>query len=370
MKWSKILRAVSWISVVVFLVSGVALMILSGILFGHFSDQYFLLERVTLVFLCISFVLIVGGSVGSQLVEWIGNIRRLRSKDVSMSTDINTSGKQFIFGWVRNNFFAWAVFELLIYTPLYLLGLDLSGFLGRGPTQASVFVSALTGAGVGNPNFPMNFISAVILGVLFGASIGGLQWLWLSAKGWRIPALWWIAISLLCWGVSTLISSLPSIPGAGLDFISSDFPTIGLLILGVVLGALQAVVMRKSLRSSIWWVAANALGMFVLGLAIYCIGYFPWEYKPFFRNILYWVYDLVSHSGFYVYLPPKLVYGVFFWPVVLPILAAMTTSLPTGFLLLHEFRSRNAGNPFGASELQSEDGRQFGEMSSRFDPGA
>jgi len=230
-----------------------------------------------------------------------------------MSNDLNTSKTKFIFEWVRNNFYGWVIFDFIL--PI---GFRSLGSLEPDTKQVSFYYGV------------------TIMGLLLGASVGSMQWLWLNAKKWQLQAFWWIFVTTLGWGFSALlISSWPSI--AHMHSYSTE---ACLLLVGVVIGTLQAIVWRKSIRKSVLWIAASAFEMLVLGWAVYGVISGPILFKAVLLNTF--------HSLF-VWMPAKVFYFLFIW-IILPFLGAITTALPTGFLLYSELHSRSAGMP---AEVQS-----------------
>lgn len=107
-----------------------------------------------------------------------------------------------------------------------------------------------------NPNFQENLLSvaSIASGITAGTIAGVLQWiiLFLSIRNVnRLSLAAWIPATMIGWTISA----------AAFDFItvSSSAAYFALSIAsGLVLGALQWLVLKNYSRIAIWWIAANA----------------------------------------------------------------------------------------------------------------
>lgn len=83
-----------------------------------------------------------------------------------------------------------------------------------------------------------------IMGAVAGGSVGTLQWLALRRRGIRAP--WWVAASMLAWGV-----------GAPAEYVGGL--TLAIAVLAVLAGILQSLALRGVVPRSHWWFAANVV---------------------------------------------------------------------------------------------------------------
>ena len=102
-----------------------------------------------------------------------------------------------------------------------------------------------------------SFVSTVLVdGLVIGSAVGIAQWLVL--RRWISPVGWWVALSIIGFGVGKALAeaALPAtttLPGYALTG----------AIIGVVVGLAQWVVLRRSLASAGWWVPATSLAWVV-----------------------------------------------------------------------------------------------------------
>ena len=220
--------------------------------------------------------------------------------------------KKIIFEWLAVNLAGWIIFASLLNFVFPLFEPD--------PTKASFF------------------IGITFIGLLLGTSIGIMQWLWLNAKKQHIQPFWWILETACGWGSVGLMFFFWML----LDCIPV-YSMIFLMFVGFILGLVQALILRKPIGTSISWIVANVLGIFIFGLSAYgllFILFIPIIYQSFFQNVLNSIY---SHLNFY--LPPKGLYFSYLMIVslIMPILGAVTTALPTGFVIYKRFNSSMSG---------------------------
>lgn len=217
--------------------------------------------------------------------------------------------KKFILEWLAVNLVGWIIFASVLIFVFPLFEPD--------PKKASFF------------------IGITFIGLLLGTSVGIMQWLWLNTKKQHIQPFWWILETACGWGSAGLMFFF----WMSLDYIPA-YSVIFLVLVGFIIGLVQALILRKSISISIWWIVANVLGIFVFGLSTYGLFFIPLIYQSFFLSVLSSIY-----SYLHFYLPPKGLYFLYlmFLFIIMPILGTVTTALPTGFILYKKFNSDVSG---------------------------
>jgi hypothetical protein len=110
-----------------------------------------------------------------------------------------------------------------------------------------------------------SFLTTVFVdGLVIGSAIGIVQWLVLRRS--ISPVGWWVVASIVGFGAGKALSDA-ALPGTT--------TLVGYVLTGAVIGAVvglaQGLVLRRSLRSALWWAPASALawgvGWSAIGLA-------------------------------------------------------------------------------------------------------
>gem|GEM_PF-6771930 len=115
------------------------------------------------------------------------------------------------------------------------------------------------------------FLNLLLSGILTGLVLGGGQWFLLQRHFvWPVS---WIWISILGWfavGIWATIMPFPTLNTA--IFVVP----IGALISGIILGAVQWLILRQQVYYASWWIIANGLSWLTrtfISLALYLSGF-------------------------------------------------------------------------------------------------
>jgi hypothetical protein len=99
-------------------------------------------------------------------------------------------------------------------------------------------------------------LASLTIGLVTGLVLGLFQWLLLRASGERIT--WWIPVTAVTWGAGFLIGT----------FAASRFGLTGALFgvfsgacMGLLVGAGQWLVMRKTSKRSVLWIPVSTFGL-------------------------------------------------------------------------------------------------------------
>src|SRR4051794_36781958 len=98
-----------------------------------------------------------------------------------------------------------------------------------------------------------SFLTTVFVdGLVIGSAIGIAEWLVL--RRWMSPVGWWVAASIVGFGAGKALSDA-MLPGTStlVGYVLSG------AVIGAVVGLAQALVLRRSLRSALWWAPVSAV---------------------------------------------------------------------------------------------------------------
>lgn len=99
----------------------------------------------------------------------------------------------------------------------------------------------------------------VVIFGLFWAGMSTMQWLLL--RNYIPQSGWWV-------GASTVGGTLIGLGAASLGGNGNVHPVIAYILMGVIIGVLQWLVLRRHISQSVWWVVASPVGWALAWLAV------------------------------------------------------------------------------------------------------
>ena len=160
------------------------------------------------------------------------------------------------------------------------------------------------------------------LGILQSTQMGRWKvngWAWIAATAIGLIAPIW-ALSRIRWYLLMNTDPMGDAFVTYLERLWVIYPDI-LLVTGLWTGALQALVMGKAMSRPVLWVLANALGLPLFGWVAALIVNIPLSKNNF---------EFLAQPNSYL-IPPR-----YWWSLIvllLPLVAALLTALPTGWVL-------------------------------------
>lgn len=250
---------------------------------------------------------------------------------------MNLSRNYFLKDWISYNLLGW------------LLGVIIGPILFSFTISPALFRNA-------NYDLQTN-LAPIFFSFPVGVGLGIMQSI--KLRCWEVPSSLWILATSLGFGIpATLISWFLNYPSWFLSYVSSPlgyraplFLSIAeIIIIGLIVGGLQAILLRRSVLKTRYWVLAYIFGLISLGVVTIGI-FFGTLYvaeptQKFFYSLRLWQLGqlVVTYRGELINL---------FTLLSVPFFAALFIGLPTG-IILQKFGNMQIANE-GKDEVPSKE---------------
>jgi hypothetical protein len=191
------------------------------------------------------------------------------------------------------------VFRQLMGSPLWqwiiitLAGFLVGGVVGYAGGFAGIpligYPLALVLGALFNTCEGQGAIGCLLIGAVLGASLGlgltvGIAQ-WFILRRFITRSRWWILASTLGWcGVGCTLTTMlytavpaPGSPDFGKPILEQLPPTLPAIaqvtIAGTLMGLFQWLILRLTLRQSLWWIPLNSVIMLLAALGVLFLGY-------------------------------------------------------------------------------------------------